>query len=43
MHVFYDNKIMNVKLFNNGRIQITGLKKEDQGQTTYKRINRLFV
>ena len=31
LHVVHDNKIMNVKLFNNGKIQITGLKKEDQG------------
>lgn len=36
MHVFYDSKIMNVKLFNNGRIQITGLKKEDQGEPLIK-------
>ena len=26
IHVIQDGKIMNVKLFNNGRIQITGLK-----------------
>ena len=32
IHVFHDNKIMNVKLFNNGHIQITGLKKTDQGK-----------
>ena len=32
MHVVYDGKIMNVKLFNNGHIQITGLKKTDQGK-----------
>ena len=31
LHVFHDGKIMNVKLFNNGKIQITGLKKEGQG------------
>ena len=31
IHIFYEGKIMNVKLFNNGRIQITGLKKEYQG------------
>ena len=30
IHV-YDNKIINVKLFNNGRIQMTGLKRIDQG------------
>jgi TATA-box binding protein (TBP) (component of TFIID and TFIIIB) len=31
LHVVHDGKIMNVKLFNNGKIQITGLKKENQG------------
>ena len=31
MHVFFEGKIMNVKLFNNGKIQITGLKKTYQG------------
>lgn len=30
IHVFHDNKIMNVKLFNNGNIQITGLKGTNQ-------------
>jgi len=30
LHVWHDNKIMNVKLFNNGNIQITGLKQEKQ-------------
>ena len=27
----YDDKIVNVKIFNNGRIQMTGLKSKDQG------------
>ena len=31
IHVVHDGKIMNVKLFNNGKIQITGLKKVHQG------------
>ena len=31
IHVVHDGKIMNVKLFNNGKLQITGLKKVDQG------------
>ena len=31
VHVVHDGKIMNVKLFNNGKIQITGLKKVHQG------------
>ena len=30
LHVFHENKLMNVKLFNNGKIQITGLKGETQ-------------
>ena len=30
IHVVHDNKIMNVKLFNNGKIQITGLKGVNQ-------------
>ena len=32
LHVVHDGKIMNVKLFNNGNVQITGLKKVDQGK-----------
>jgi TATA-box binding protein (TBP) (component of TFIID and TFIIIB) len=31
LHCFYDNKIINIKFFNNGRIQMTGLKYEEQG------------
>jgi len=31
LHCFYDNKIINVKFFNNGKIQMTGLKYEEQG------------
>ena len=31
IHVFHDGKIMNVKLFNNGKLQITGLKGIHQG------------
>jgi TATA-box binding protein (TBP) (component of TFIID and TFIIIB) len=30
LHVFFENKLMNVKLFNNGNIQTTGIKKTDQ-------------
>ena len=30
LHIFHDNKLMNVKMFNNGKVQITGLKKVDQ-------------
>tara|TARA_B100000700_G_scaffold304530_1_gene377278 strand:- start:1067 stop:1813 length:747 start_codon:yes stop_codon:yes gene_type:complete len=38
IHVLYDNKLMNVKLFNNGRIQITGLKEESQGDNLIKEL-----
>jgi len=31
IHVNKDNKLINVKLFNNGKIQMTGLKYEKQG------------
>lgn len=31
IHVFNGHKIVNVKLFNNGKIQMTGLKKPNQG------------
>ncbi len=42
IHVVHDNKIMNVKLFNNGKIQITGLKKEDQGHLLVKDLIEYF-
>tara|TARA_Y100000817_G_C16854268_1_gene543371 strand:- start:1932 stop:2675 length:744 start_codon:yes stop_codon:yes gene_type:complete len=32
IHITHDGKVMNVKLFNNGRIQITGLKNEYQAR-----------
>jgi len=32
LHCFYDNKIINVKFFNNGKIQMTGMKYEEQGR-----------
>lgn len=38
IHVIQDGKIMNVKLFNNGRIQITGLKNENQGDKLVKKL-----
>jgi TATA-box binding protein (TBP) (component of TFIID and TFIIIB) len=39
IHVTHDNKIVNVKLFNNGKLQLTGLKKVEQG---YELINDLI-
>ena len=35
LHCFYDDKIINVKFFNNGKIQMTGLKYEEQGSKLY--------
>ena len=44
LHCFYDNKIINVKFFNNGKIQMTGLKYENQGFNLLKdKLLPLFV
>tara|TARA_B100000900_G_scaffold386548_1_gene377101 strand:+ start:1521 stop:2279 length:759 start_codon:yes stop_codon:yes gene_type:complete len=37
LHFLHD-KIINVKLFNNGKIQMTGLKKESQGEAVIKEL-----
>tara|TARA_B100000686_G_C16690805_1_gene917491 strand:- start:443 stop:1183 length:741 start_codon:yes stop_codon:yes gene_type:complete len=42
IHVVYDGKIMNVKLFNNGNIQITGLKKTEQGKNLVNELIEYF-
>lgn len=42
LHVVHDDKIMNVKLFNNGKIQITGLKKENQGPDLIQNLIEYF-
>mgnify|MGYP000082301768 CR=1 FL=1 len=42
IHVFYGGKLMNVKLFNNGRIQITGLKEETQGDSLVNELITYF-
>jgi len=39
VHVNFDGKIVNVKLFNNGKLQLTGLKDEKRG---YKLIEELI-
>ena len=41
-HCFYDDKIINVKFFNNGKIQMTGLKYEDQGINLYNILHDQF-
>ena len=40
LHCFYDDKIINVKFFNNGKIQMTGLKYEEQG---YNLLNDILI
>ena len=42
LHVVHDEKIMNVKLFNNGKVQITGLKKENQGPELIQNLINYF-
>ena len=42
VHVVHDGKIMNVKLFNNGKIQITGLKGVDQGPILIQKLLEYF-
>jgi len=42
IHVFHDNKIMNVKLFNNGKIQITGLKGIHQAPILVQKLIEYF-
>ena len=42
VHCFYDEKIINVKFFNNGKVQMTGLKYEEQGQKLYSELLKLF-
>lgn len=42
IHVIHNEKIMNVKVFNNGRVQITGLKKEDQSIEVMEKLLNYF-
>ena len=42
VHVVHDNKIMNVKLFNNGKIQITGLKGVEQAPILINKLLEYF-
>jgi len=43
LHCFYDDKIINVKFFNNGKIQMTGLKYEEQGSKLYDVLLDMFT
>ena len=40
---FQHDKIINVKLFNNGKIQMTGLKRENQGEEVIKELIHIIV
>tara|TARA_Y100000996_G_C22476951_1_gene624573 strand:- start:108 stop:851 length:744 start_codon:yes stop_codon:yes gene_type:complete len=42
LHIIHEGKIMNVKLFNNGRVQITGLKNENQAVKLVKKLIQYF-
>jgi TATA-box binding protein (TBP) (component of TFIID and TFIIIB) len=42
VHVFHDGKIMNVKLFNNGKLQITGLKGVNQAPALIQKLIEYF-
>ena len=42
IHVIHDDKIMNVKLFNNGKIQITGLKGINQSTVLVEKLIDYF-
>ena len=42
VHVIHDDKIMNVKLFNNGKIQITGLKGINQSTELVEKLIDYF-
>jgi len=42
IHVNKDNKIINVKLFNNGKLQLTGLKKVEQGYELIEDLVKYF-
>tara|TARA_B100000902_G_C27220099_1_gene869172 strand:- start:216 stop:962 length:747 start_codon:yes stop_codon:yes gene_type:complete len=43
IHIFYKDKIINVKLFNNGKVQMTGLKYEKQGIEVLNIIKDIFM
>ena len=43
IHIYHNNKIVNVKLFNNGKIQMTGLKYELQGKEVLEILKKMLV
>ena len=43
IHIFHTNKIVNVKVFNNGKIQMTGLKFEKQGKEVLNIVKDILI
>lgn len=42
IHVNHDGKLVNVKLFNNGKLQLTGLKNEERGKVLIQNLLNYF-
>ena len=43
IHIYHTNKVVNVKLFNNGKVQMTGLKYQKQGIEVLNIIKDIFM
>jgi len=43
IHIYHGDKIVNVKIFNNGNIQMTGLKYEEQGKEVLNILKDIFI
>ena len=43
IHIYHNDKIVNVKIFNNGNIQMTGLKYENQGKEVLSIVKDIFI
>lgn len=43
IHIYHFDKIVNVKIFNNGNIQMTGLKYEEQGKEVLNIVKDIFI
>ena len=43
IHIYHNDKIVNVKLFNNGKVQMTGLKYEKQGIEVLNIVKDIFM
>ena len=43
IYIYHNGKIVNVKLFNNGKVQMTGLKYEKQGLEVLEVVKDIFM